>query len=104
MILSFLHRWDTSATVSKPIEMVAKSRAALFNSNVSSFIFTNTVKPRYNGFEGTKYIHPLLPKSVIANRESKRKICQGTEAKFAIIRFFTILGCVIARFYCSHKT
>ena len=60
----------------------------------------STVKPRNNGFEGTKHSCPLLPKSVIANIESKRKKCQGTEAKFAIVRFFTTLGCVIARFYC----
>ena len=59
--------------------------------------YLGTVKPRNNGFEGTKHSCPLLPKSVIANIESKRKKCQGTEAKFAIVRFFTPLGCVIIR-------
>ena len=36
-----------------------------------------TVKPRNNGFEGTKHSCLLLPKSVITNIENKRKKCQG---------------------------
>ena len=28
---------------------------------------SHTVKPRNNGFEGTKHIYPLLPKIVTAN-------------------------------------
>ena len=60
-----------------------------------------TVKPRYYGFDEIKFSCFLLQKSVIANIESKRKKYQRTEAKFAIVRFFTTLGCVIARFYCK---
>ena len=63
----------------------------------------STVKPRNNGFEGTKHSYPLLPKSVIANIEIKRYECQGTRAKSAIVRFSTTLGSVIAGFYCICK-
>ena len=62
--------------------------------------WTNAVEPRNNGFEGTKHGYPLLPKSIIANIKSKRKKYQGTKVKFAIVRFFTTLGCIIARFHC----
>ena len=60
-----------------------------------------TVKPRNNGFEGTKHSYPLLPKSVIANIEIKRYECQGTRAKSVIVRFSTTLGSVIAGFHCT---
>ena len=59
-----------------------------------------TVKPRNNGFEGTKCNRPSLPKSVIARMESKRKECYRTEENSSILIFSTTLGTIITGFYC----
>ena len=59
-----------------------------------------TVKPRNNGKDKAYFL--LLLKFINVNVEIYRNTCEGTGAKFVIVRFSPTLGSVIVGFYCIH--
>ena len=58
-------------------------------------LYLTTVKPRNNRFEGTKRSYPLLPKSLIANIESKRENVKGLRQNLLLWDFSLLLDALL---------